>query len=88
MGLVGLIGILLFFAGINLIWQAREDLFYWVEDYVRFLRVMMRRMSDPQLSPELFVNPRRRKKNTMRLAIGFLLAFFLAPMLTFLGLAL
>lgn len=88
MSVLGLIGVLVFFAGVHLIWQAREDLFYWLEVYVRLFRTMMQRISDPQHSPVLLVNPRQRKKNTVRLAIGFLLAFFLAPMLTLLDLAL
>ncbi len=88
MGVVGLIGILVFFAGITLIWRVREDVFLWLEEYFQLFRIMMYRISDPEHAPMVLVHPTQRKKrNTMLIVVGFLLAFFLAPMLISLDLA-
>ncbi len=39
MSVVGLIGILVFFAGAHLLWQARRDVLYWTQEFFRILRV-------------------------------------------------
>ncbi len=38
MGLVGLIGILSFLGGVALLWQARKEVFYWLQEFFRILR--------------------------------------------------
>jgi len=82
-----LVGILVFFAGIHLLWQSRGDIRGWLEDYVRLLRANMRRVGDPGLAPVALEDPRREKKSAARIALGFFLAFCVAPTLITLGLA-
>ncbi len=84
--LLGLTGILLFFAGLHMLWQAREEFFFWLEEYFRLLRLSVHRAADPQqvaMPPAL---PRAERKHTLRMVIGVLLAFIAAPMLLTVGL--
>jgi hypothetical protein len=83
---VSLVGVLVFLAGIHLLWQSRRDILGWVEDYVRLLRANMRRVGDPGQVPVALENPRRGKKSAARIALGFFLAFCVAPTLITLGL--
>ncbi len=84
--LLGLTGIVLFFAGLHMLWQSREEVFFWLEEFFRLLRLSMHRAADPQrvtITPAL---PRAERKHTLRMVIGMLLAFVAAPMLLTVGL--
>ncbi len=43
MSVVGLIGILVFLAGVYLLWQARKEVLYWLGEFFRILRGEVRR---------------------------------------------
>jgi predicted tellurium resistance membrane protein TerC len=84
--LLGLTGIILFFAGLHMLWRAREEVFFWLEEYFRLLRLSVHRATDPlpiQVPPAL---PRTKRKHTLQMVIGVLLAFIAAPMLLTVGL--
>lgn len=84
---LGLVGILVFFAGVHLIWQARDEAVYWLDEYLRLWASVARRMTDLS-SPPVAIQPGVRKRDTLRLVLGSLLAFFLAPLFIVMGLAL
>jgi predicted secreted protein len=75
----------LFLAGLHLLWQAREEFLFWLEEYFRLLRVSVRGMADPQHAPLEMVPRAPMKKHTLRMVIGMLLAFIAAPVLFTVG---
>ena len=83
---VGLIGIIIVFAGIHLLWQSRHGFMYWLERFVRIFRASLGQsdavsyhVSGGETSP--------RKTNAVRIVIGMGLAFFVGPILIALSLA-
>ncbi|HEV8383972.1 MAG TPA: hypothetical protein VGQ11_03805 [Candidatus Acidoferrales bacterium] len=85
--LLGLTGILLFFAGLHMLWQSRAEVFFWLEEYFRLWRLSVHRAADPQQVAAMHALPRPERKHTLRIVIGMLLAFVAAPMLLTVGLA-
>lgn len=83
--LLGLLGIILFFAGLHLLWQSREEFFFWLQEYFRLLRVSVRRAADPQQAPLETVLRAPHGKHMLRMVIGILLVFIAAPMLFTVG---
>jgi len=97
---VAFVGVLVFFAGMHLLWLSRRDIFGWLEEFIRLFRLSVhavsrassqreKRMVDPAAAtggPLELVTMKPQKKHTARIALGVLLAFFLAPMLITLGL--
>lgn len=86
--LMALIGILVFFAGLHLLWQAREEILAWLEAYLRALQAHMRHFAGWEQRPQVLLEVRPPQRNTLRIALGALLAFFLAPAMLTLGLVL
>ncbi len=84
--LLGLTGIILFFAGMHMLWQAREEFLFWLEEYFRLLKLSVRGATDPQHILVTPAQPRTPRQHTLRMVIGMLLAFIAAPMLLTLGL--
>ncbi len=84
--ILGLGGVILFFAGLHMLWQAREEFFFWLEEYFRLLRLSVHRATDPQQVAVAPALPRAERKHTLRMVIGVILAFVAAPMLLTLGL--
>ena len=84
--LLGLSGIILFLAGLHMLWQSREEFFFWMEEYFRLLRLSVRKAADPQ---QPVLKPARlgpERKHTLRMVLGMLLTFIAAPVLLTLGL--
>ena len=69
-----------------MLWQSREEVFFWLEEYFRLLRLNMHRAADPQEVAVTHALPREKRKHTLRMVIGMLLAFVAAPVLLTLGL--
>ena len=84
--LLGLSGVILFFAGLHMLWQAREEFFFWLEEYFRLFRQSVRGAADPQMLPVTSPQARVHRKHTLRMVIGVFLAFIAAPMLLTVGL--
>lgn len=84
--LFGLAGILAFFAGMHMLWQAREEFFFWLEEYFRLLRHSVHRAADPQAELPAVTPLRKGRKPTLRMVVAMLLAFIAAPMLFTVGL--
>ena len=84
--IVALVGFLLFCAGVHLLWQSRDDVFFWLAEFARVFAAGLRTSADPKhtlAGP----GPASRRKGAARIALGFMLVFFLAPVLIALGLA-
>ncbi len=80
---MGLIGILFFLAGAHLLWQARREVRYWLEEFVRILRGEFIRREAGGVSPLRLAqgdsvaaaSPSQRGRGTLRLLGGFGLMF-------------
>ncbi len=86
---VAFVGVLVFFAGMHLLWLSRRDIVGWIEEFIRLFRLSVRQVADPASlagGPVELVTAKPQKKHTARIALGVLLVFFLAPMLITLGL--
>ncbi len=83
MSVVGLIGILVFFAGAHLLWQGRREILFWLAEFFRILRgEFVRRdaaageagaltWNQPAAAPA----PARRNHGTLLLVGGLALVF-------------
>lgn len=73
--IVVLVGILVFFAGLHVLWQARGDILYWVEQYLRIMRASLRVVMDPEHPPLLLKKEELANRQTLRLVGGVGLVF-------------
>jgi hypothetical protein len=78
--LIGVIGFLLSCAGMDLLWQSREDLLYWLSSYLKIFRSTLK---TPQVSPrEVWIArknfpplPKTQSHRTLAMVLGVGLAF-------------
>ena len=84
---VSIIGVLVFCSGLHLLWQSRREIFGWIEEYFRLFRMSMKQVAEPAHAPLELPERRVERKHAVRIALGFVLAFLVAPMLITLGLA-
>lgn len=87
---VAFVGFLVFCAGMHLLWLSRRDILGWIEEFIRLFRLSVSQAADPASAtgePLQLAARKPQKRHTARIALGVLLAFFLAPMLITLGLA-
>ncbi len=83
MSVVGLIGILVFFAGAHLLWQGRREILFWLAEFFRILRGEFTRRdaavreagSLALLSPVGTPGSAPRNRGTLRLVGGLALIF-------------
>ena len=94
MGVVGVVGILLFFAGVHLLWKARTEVFYWLQIFFRILRREVTRrgglredfsFASPAEAPFSALRTSHRSLGTLVMLGGFAL-MFLGPLLLLLDL--
>ena len=84
--LLGLIGALVVCAGIHLLWQARKEIFFWLETFVRIFRASLAQPG-ARVRP-LGVETAPRDRHLLRMLLGMGLLFFQGPMLIVLSLTL
>ncbi len=84
--LLGLVGTLVVFAGIHLLWQARREIFFWLETFVRIFRASLKQPG-ASVRP-LGIATAVGERHTLRMLLGMGLLFFLGPMLIVLSLTL
>jgi hypothetical protein len=85
--LIGLIGTIVAFAGIHLLWQSRKELVYWIETYLKLFRASLQQPGTPLPRAAVAMN-RHQREHTLRLLLGCGLLFLLGPALIVLGLTL
>jgi hypothetical protein len=84
--LIAIIGGLTICAGIDLLWQSRLQIRYWVETYLGFFGALRRRQLSPRVAASGATFMKRRGSVQVLLGLGFVL--FLGPLLLVLGLSL
>jgi len=82
--LLGIVGALVICAGLDLLWQSRHEIRFWVEAYFSVFRAMIRQQEAPRVFPSKEAVEKRRGAVRVLLGMGF--AFFLGPLLLALGL--
>lgn len=82
--LIATVGGLIICAGIDLLWQSRLQIRYWVETYVKFLSALWRRQL-PGLSSGTSLLPR---PGSMQVLLGLGFVLFLGPALLLVSLTL
>jgi hypothetical protein len=86
--IVAVIGVLVWCAGLHLLWNSRAEILAWAGEYIRLFRISVKQQTDPSQLPPLVEGAQSSQpRHTMRIVLGFVLAFFVAPMLITLGLA-
>jgi hypothetical protein len=84
--LLGIVGVLVICAGLDLLWQSRREIRFWIAAYFSVFRAMLRQQEAPRVFPSKEAVEKRRGAVRVLLGMGF--AFFLGPMLLALGLTL
>lgn len=87
--IVAIIGLLVWCAGLHLLWISRADILAWAGEYIRLFRISVKQQTDAsQLPPLMEPAPQAgQRRHTVRIVLGLVLAFLVAPMLITLGLA-
>jgi hypothetical protein len=75
LGTIGLTGFLIFLAGLHLLWQAREEVFFWTGEFLRIFRGEFTRragMNSPAVvSVASAVRAENRYRGTLRIIAAF-----------------
>lgn len=77
--LLAVIGVLVMCAGLDLLWQSRWDIGYWLGALANVFRAMLQRQKPPQVFPPKEASAKRRRAVQVLLGMGF--AFVLGPIL-------
>ncbi|MGA8223288.1 MAG: hypothetical protein WB780_16675 [Candidatus Acidiferrales bacterium] len=85
--LLGIIGLLVICAGLDLLWQSRHEIKFWVVAYVNVFRAMLRHQESPLKAIPEDVSAEKRQ-GALRVLLGMGFAFFLGPILLALGVTL
>ena len=85
--LFGIIGLLVICAGIDLLWQSRHEIRFWVLAYFTFFRALLHnRESSPPLFPSKAAAQKRQ--GAVRFLLGVSFVFLLGPLLIAIGITL
>lgn len=84
--LLELIGTMIVFAGLHLLWLARREILFWLETYFHIFRKSLAAPHEP-VHP-VRVGPASEKRHVLRMLLGISLVFFVGPALIVLGLTL
>jgi len=85
--IIAALGVLVFGTGLQVLWLSRREIFGWIEEYFRLFRVNVSQVADPAHPPITASRTPIARKHAVRIAVGFVLAFVVAPMLITIGLA-
>jgi hypothetical protein len=84
--LLGIVGVLVICAGLDLLWQSRRELRFWFSTYLKIFGAMLR-FEEPQgFFPAKEIA--RRRQSAVRFLLGMGFTFVLGPMLVVLGVTL
>lgn len=85
--LLGIVGLLVTCAGLDLLWQTRHEIKFWIGAYVSVFRAMLRHHEEPFHALPSSVSPEKRQ-HAVRFLLGMGFAFFLGPILLMIGVTL
>lgn len=78
--LLAIIGALVICAGLDLLWQSRHEIKFWLAAYIQVFRSILRRQEAPVRGLPAAV-PAAKRKHAVRFLLGVGFAFLLGPML-------
>jgi hypothetical protein len=78
--LLGIIGALVICAGVDLLWQSRNEIKFWLAAYIKVFRSTLRLQQEPIRALPAAV-PAAKRKHAVRFLLGVGFAFLLGPML-------
>ena len=85
--LLGIIGLLVICAGIDLLWQSRREIRFWMAAYLGFFRALLRDRH-PELPNFAAKEVARNRQGAVRFLLGVSFAFLLGPILIAVGVTL
>lgn len=85
--LLGIVGLLVICAGLDLLWQSRHDLAFWTRAYLRVFRALLRQQEAPLEALEAEESAHKRG-TALRVLLGMGFAFVIGPILIAIGLTL
>lgn len=85
--LLGIVGVLVVFAGLDLLWQSRAEISFWMAAYLNAFRSALRQQGNsPRSLPAAIVAEKRR--GALRVLLGMSFVFFFGPILIAIGVTL
>jgi hypothetical protein len=85
--LLGIIGLLVICAGIDLLWQSRHEIKFWMIAYLAFFRSLLHnRESAPPVFPSK--EAAHKRQDAVRFLLGVSFVFLLGPLLIAIGITL
>jgi hypothetical protein len=84
--LLGIVGALVICAGVDLLWQSRHEIRFWIAAYMKVFRAIFRHEEPLRAFPAK--EEAEKRHGAIRFLLGMGFAFVLGPMLIALGLAL
>lgn len=85
--LLGIVGLLVICAGLDLLWQSRHEIKFWIAAYLKVFRALLRHQREPFRSLPIAATAEKRQ-GALRVLLGMGFAFFLGPILVVLGVTL
>jgi hypothetical protein len=78
--LLGIVGLLVICAGLDLLWQSRHEIKFWIAAYLKVFRALLRHQQEPFRALPLAATAEKRQ-GALRVLLGMGFAFFLGPIL-------
>lgn len=85
--LLGIIGLLVICAGIDLLWQSRREIRFWIAAYLGFFRALLRDRN-PELPNFAAKEVAQNRHGAVRFLLGISFVFVLGPILIAVGITL
>ena len=77
--LIAVIGFLVMSAGLDLLWQSRWDIRYWLDELAKVFRAMLQREKPPQIFPRKEASAKRHR--AVQVLLGMCFVLVLGPLL-------
>jgi len=84
--LLGIVGLLVICAGLDLLWQSRREIAFWMAEYVRVFRARLKQQDAPGVFP--LKEAAGKRHGAVRVLVGMGCVFVLGPILLALGVTL
>lgn len=84
--LLGVIGLIVICAGIDLLWQSRREMWFWLAAYAKAFRAMLWRQDPARVFP--WPETAAKRQRAVGVLLGMGLAFVLGPILIAVGVTL
>jgi hypothetical protein len=85
--LLGIVGFLVICAGLDLLWQSRSEISFWLAAYLRVFRSALRQQGTSLRGLPSAIAPEKRH-GAVRVLLGMSFTFFVGPILIAIGVTL